>query len=70
MYERRFNELALPGSTPLTESGQFDWNALKTGARYYLSPDEWWRMSGGEKIAQPRYVRVIMRDGKRHVVTE
>jgi hypothetical protein len=70
MYEQRFNELALPGSTPLTESGQFDWNALKTGARYYLSPDEWWRMSGGEKITQPRYVRVIMRDGKRHVVTE
>lgn len=70
MYEQRFNELALPGSTPLTESGQFDWNALKTGARYYLSPDEWWRMSGGEKITQPRYVRVIVRDGKRHVVTE
>lgn len=70
LYEQRFNELALPGSTPLTESGQFDWPALKTGARYYLSPEQWWRMSGGERIDQPRYVRVIMQDGKRHVVTE
>jgi hypothetical protein len=69
-YEQRFNEMALPGATPLTESGKFDWPALKTGARYYLSPDEWWRMSGGERIDRPKYVRVIERDGKRHVVEE
>jgi hypothetical protein len=69
LYEQRFNELALPGSTPLTESGQFDWPALKTGARYYLSPDEWKRVFGTD-IDRPRYVRVIMQDGKRHVVTE
>jgi hypothetical protein len=70
LYEQRFNEMALPGATPFTESGQFDWSALKTGARYYLSPEEWWRVSGGQKTDRPRYVRVIMQDGKRHVVTE
>ena len=69
MYEQRFNELALPGSTPLTESGQFDWTALKPGARYYLSPAEWKNVTG-KTVDQPRYVRVVIQDGKRHVVTE
>ena len=69
-YDMRFNKLALPGATPLTESGALDWPSLKPGASYLISPKEWERMSGGEKIGQPKRMRVDMRDGKKEMVDE
>ena len=68
-YDRRFNQLALPGATPLTESGALDWPSLKPGASYLITPKEWYQMSGGEKIGQPKRMRVVVtRDGRKEMV--
>ena len=68
LYEQRFNQLALPGATPYTENGQLNWNELKPGASYLIMPKEWWRMSGGENISQPKRMKVVVINGKKQMV--
>ena len=70
LYEQRFNQLALPGATPYTESGQLNWNELKPGASYLIMPKEWWRMSGGENISQPKRMKVVVINGKKQMVDD
>jgi len=70
-YEKHYNRIALPGATPYTESGSLDWPRLKVGASYLITPKEWWNMSGGQKIDQPKRVKIIVgEDGRKTAVPE
>ena len=33
-------------------------------------PKEWWRMSGGENISQPKRMKVVVINGKKQMVDD